>query len=98
MEQREMLNVIVGFKKDDVEYVRQHFLLSDEIILKLSELTPQYILLASEKKPKNVPWHYVECRIEARTLMSAAVAGCAGEQLEILRLFAMPGPALSPFS
>lgn len=93
-----MLNVIVGFKKEDVEYVRQHLLLGDNIILRLSELKPQHIMLASDEKPRNMPWHYVECRIEARTLMSAAVAGCAGEQLEILRLFAMPDPALSPFS
>ena len=86
-----MLNVVIGFLEEDAKKVAD--LLEGGIAVVISPRTtaPKHIALAGTKSlPK--AYHYVPCKMETRTLLSAARAAYFGEEVEFMRLYPQHNP------
>ncbi len=90
MEHCEMLDVLIGFSEEDSLHVFKLLDEQQEIIIQPAKLKPRHILRNTKEDRVNLNsiWVYTPCRIEVRALMGAAVAGFAGDEVEIMRLFA----------
>lgn len=81
-----LLNAAIGFSKEHAEAVYNMLMENDEIIIQTENFTPKHIAMAdSENLPKL--YTYVLCRMETRSLMSAALAAYTGEKAEFMRLY-----------
>lgn len=80
-----MLDVVVGFSKEHAKTVKDRLDGVEMLVIDPKVLAPQHIALVDAPLPRM--YHYVHCRMETRSLMSAARAGYAGEAAEIMCLY-----------